>query len=74
VHEMRNKHVVHVGFGGHSNDLRSKCHHRIDLGRDRMFRRMQRSGDAADSTKAAASTAATARPPAAKRSGGGGQA
>ena len=61
VHEMRNKHVVHVGFGGHSNDLRSKCHHRIDLGRDRMFRRMQRSGDAADAAKAAAGTNASTR-------------
>jgi uncharacterized LabA/DUF88 family protein len=42
VQEMRNKHVVHVGFGGHQNDLRSKCRHRIDLGRGRLFRRMQR--------------------------------
>jgi uncharacterized LabA/DUF88 family protein len=67
VHEMRNKHVVHVGFGGRSNDLRSKCHHRIDLGRDRMFRRMQRSGDTADGAKAAAGRAANTRPPAAKR-------
>ena len=41
VQEMRNKQVVHVGFGGHPNDLRSKCRHRIDLGRDRLFRRMQ---------------------------------
>ena len=31
VQEMRGKHVVHVGFGGHINDLRSKCRHRIDL-------------------------------------------
>ena len=36
VQEMRNKHVVHVGFGGHMNDLRSKCRHRIDLGKDRV--------------------------------------
>jgi uncharacterized LabA/DUF88 family protein len=42
VQEMRGKHVVHVGFGGHMNELRSKCRHRIDLGRDRMFRRAQR--------------------------------
>ena len=33
VQEMRNKQVVHVGFGGHVNDLRAKCRHRIDLGR-----------------------------------------
>jgi hypothetical protein len=31
-----------VGFGGHMNELRSKCRHRIDLGRDRLFRRVQR--------------------------------
>jgi uncharacterized LabA/DUF88 family protein len=42
VQEMRNKHVVHVGFGSHMNELRSKCRHRIDLGRDRLFRRAQR--------------------------------
>ena len=42
VQEMRNKHVVHVGFGGHQNDLRAKCRHRIDLGRGRLFRRLQR--------------------------------
>jgi uncharacterized LabA/DUF88 family protein len=42
VQEMRHKHVIHVGFGGHMNDLRAKCHHRIDLGKDRAFRRMQR--------------------------------
>jgi hypothetical protein len=29
VQEMRHKHVIHVGFGGHMNDLRAKCHHRI---------------------------------------------
>ena len=39
---MRHKHVIHVGFGGHTNDLRAKCRHRIDLGKDRVFRRMQR--------------------------------
>ena len=39
---MRNKQVVHVGFGSHMNELRNKCRHRIDLGRDRLFRRMQR--------------------------------
>src|SRR5262245_42847634 len=42
VQEMRHKHVVHVGFGSHTNDLRAKCRHRIDLGKDRAFRRMQR--------------------------------
>src|SRR4030095_10054745 len=42
VQEMRNKHVVHVGFGSHSNDLRSKCRLRIDLaGKDQLYRRMQ---------------------------------
>jgi uncharacterized LabA/DUF88 family protein len=42
VQEMRNKHVVHVGFGAHSNDLRSKCRLRIDLtGKDQLYRRMQ---------------------------------
>jgi uncharacterized LabA/DUF88 family protein len=75
VQEMRGKHVVHVGFGGHSNDLRSKCRHRIDLGRDRMFRRMQRAADAADGAKPAAGTAtAITRPSAARRSGNPGQA
>jgi uncharacterized LabA/DUF88 family protein len=69
VQEMRNKHVVHVGFGGYANELRSKCHHRIDLGRDRLFRRMQRSGDAAN-----AAAGANTRAPAARRAGGPGQA
>ncbi len=46
VQEMRGKHVVHVGFGGHRNDLRSKCRHRIDLARGRLFRRMQRGAGA----------------------------
>ena len=42
VQEMRNKHVVHVGFGAHSNDLRSKCRLRIDLAsKDQLYRRMQ---------------------------------
>lgn len=44
VQEMRNKQIVQVGFGGYTNDLRGKCRHRIDLGRDRLFRRMQRAG------------------------------
>jgi uncharacterized LabA/DUF88 family protein len=42
VQEMRHKQVVHVGFGGYSSDLRSMCRHRLDLGRDRLFRRLQR--------------------------------
>ncbi len=49
VQEMRHKHVIHVGFGGHMNDLRAKCHHRIDLGKDRAFRRMQRVKAGSDS-------------------------
>jgi hypothetical protein len=67
VQEMRNKHVVHVGFGGYSNDLRSKCHHRIDLGRDRLFRRMQRSANAANGAKPTAGT--NARAPSTRRTG-----
>jgi hypothetical protein len=42
VQEMRGKHVVHVGFGSHTNELRSVCHHRIDLGKGALFRRLQR--------------------------------
>jgi uncharacterized LabA/DUF88 family protein len=42
VQDMRNKHVVHVGFGSHGNELRGKCRYRIDLGKDRLFTRMQR--------------------------------
>ena len=42
VQEMRHKQVVHVGFGSHMNELRSKCRHRIDLGRDQLFRRVQK--------------------------------
>jgi uncharacterized LabA/DUF88 family protein len=43
VQEMRNKQVVHVGFGDHRRpeDLRSTCRHRIDLARGQLFRRMQ---------------------------------
>jgi uncharacterized LabA/DUF88 family protein len=48
VQEMRGKHVVHVGFGSHTNELRSVCRHRIDLGKGNLFRRMQRrTGNAA---------------------------
>jgi uncharacterized LabA/DUF88 family protein len=42
VQEMRSKQVVHVGFNGHSNDLRAACRHRIDLGKNDLFRRLQR--------------------------------
>jgi uncharacterized LabA/DUF88 family protein len=42
VQDMRGKHVVHVGFGSHTNELRSVCHHRIDLGKGNLYRRMQR--------------------------------
>src|SRR5262245_53668518 len=48
VQEMRHKSVVHVGFGGYPTDLRTKCRHRIDLGRDRRYRRMQRDGATAE--------------------------
>jgi extradiol dioxygenase family protein len=50
VQEMRGKHVIHVGFGGHSNELRSVCRHRIDLGKGNLYRRMQR-GRTADPAK-----------------------
>jgi uncharacterized LabA/DUF88 family protein len=73
VQEMRNKHVVHVGFGGYVNGLRNKCHHRIDLARDRLFRRMQRAGDTTNGSKAAAN-GGNARPPGPRRAGGSGQA
>ena len=42
VQEMRGKHVIHVGFGGHTNELRSVCRHRIDLGKGDLYRRLQR--------------------------------
>jgi len=62
VQEMRNKHVIHVGFGGHPNDLRVKCRHRIDLGRDKLYRRMQRGGgDGADPGSSAPGNGAGAR-------------
>jgi len=49
VQEMRGKHVVHVGFGGHSNDLRAACRYRVDLAKGNLCRRLQRGrlGDAA---------------------------
>jgi uncharacterized LabA/DUF88 family protein len=42
VQDMRGKHVIHVGFGGHNNELRSVCRHRIDLAKGNLYRRMQR--------------------------------
>ena len=51
VQEMRNKQVVHVGFGSHMNELRNACRHRIDLGRDRLFRRAQRGRDGAETAR-----------------------
>jgi uncharacterized LabA/DUF88 family protein len=42
VQEMRGKHVVHVGFGSHTSELRSVCRHRIDLGKGNLYRRLQR--------------------------------
>ena len=46
VQEMRTKQVIHVGFGGHNNDLRVACRHRIDLGKNNLFRRLQRAAKA----------------------------
>jgi uncharacterized LabA/DUF88 family protein len=43
VHDMRHKHVIHVGFRGHTNELRSACRHRIDLARNNLYKRLQRS-------------------------------
>ena len=42
VHEIRGKQVVHVGFGSHTNELRSNCRFRIDLARNGLYRRLQR--------------------------------
>ena len=53
VQEMRNKQVVHVGFGSYSNELRAACRHRIDLGRGNLYRRLQR-GRTADPAKSKA--------------------
>jgi len=50
VQDMRGKQVIHVGFGGHSNELRSVCRHRIDLGKGNLYRRMQRRTGRADGT------------------------
>lgn len=50
VQDMRSKQVIHVGFGGHSNELRAACRFRIDLAKDELFRRLQR-GRPADAVK-----------------------
>lgn len=42
VQGMRNKQVVHIGFGAHSNGLRAACRHRLDLSKGSLFRRLQR--------------------------------
>jgi NYN domain len=42
VQEMRSKQVIHVGFGGYSNDLRAVCRHRIDLAKANRYRSLQR--------------------------------
>jgi len=47
VHDMRGKQVVHVGFGGHTNELRAACRYRIDLGKNNLYRRLQRSAEPA---------------------------
>jgi uncharacterized LabA/DUF88 family protein len=71
VQEMRNKQVVHVGFGGHSNDLRVKCRYRIDLGKDRLFKRMQRAKASVDAGMATPAAGPSTRPPSGRQQGGG---
>jgi uncharacterized LabA/DUF88 family protein len=73
VQEMRNKQVVHVGFGSHLNELRNKCRHRIDLGRDRLFRRAQRPRNGADTARSQPRAAGNATPASARGHGTGGQ-
>ena len=73
VQEMRNKQVVHVGFGSHMNELRSKCRHRIDLGRDRLFRRAQRGAMAPGPPRPSPRAPATPGPLAPGTQGSGGQ-
>ena len=73
VQEMRNKQVVHVGFGSHLNELRNKCRHRIDLGRDRLFRRAQRPRNGADNARSQPRAAGNATPASARGHGSGGQ-
>jgi len=73
VQEMRNKHVVHVGFGSHLNELRGKCRHRIDLGRDRIFRRAQRPRSGGENAKTQLRVAGDATPASARGQGTGGQ-
>jgi uncharacterized LabA/DUF88 family protein len=71
VQEMRGKQVIHVGFGGYTNDLRSKCRHRIDLGRDRLFRRAQRPGNGGGTANTVPGPGANPRSLPGKRQGGG---
>lgn len=73
VQEMRNKQVVHVGFGSHMNELRSKCRHRIDLGRDRLFRRAQRGRSGAEMARSQPRVAGNASTAATKPAAGSGQ-
>jgi len=73
VQEMRHKQIVHVGFGGHLNDLRNKCRHRIDLNRDRLFRRMQRGRAGANAARTPPPSGPNTRAPNAKPQGGGSQ-
>jgi hypothetical protein len=68
VQEMRGKMVVHVGFGGYQNDLRSKCKHRIDLAKGQLFRQMQRIAGSTPSGRGA--VGASASPRAASQSAG----
>jgi hypothetical protein len=76
VQEMRNKQVVHVGFGSHMNELRSKCRHRIDLGRERIYRRAQRGRNGAETARSQPRAAGNAggNSTANRTQGGGGQA
>lgn len=63
VQDMRGKMVVHVGFGGHNNDLRSKCRYRIDLNKGQLFRRMQRGRAEADAGAAKGGAGASGAAP-----------
>ena len=62
VQEMRGKLVIHVGFGGHLNDLRSKCRHRIDLGKGVVSRIQRGAADAGGASKATLSLPTGGRP------------
>ena len=73
VQEMRNKQVVHVGFGSHMNELRNVCRYRIDLGRNRLFRRAQRGRDGAETARAQPRVAGNANAAGSRPQGSGGQ-